>query len=280
MRTFYYLSAIIAAVILISSCGEPNERQLYEKELKGISYKTYKNISRLTVTPAIVAYNMTSKDSCQVDPDYARLLLGYALAVTQKTNLSFAEANIVIEDSKDAKTKALAHLLLSIGMYEKGWKKVAKEESDIGMKELDNNTDIDQVKNEILIIHLLAGTVSVYDRNFDMARFHFAGIGQLTGVNWPYNIVDALGNIDSGNIQKGLVSLKKLSQDPSVPAEIRSALADLIKEVEKTTGNVESPMFIPRIIGKYLIDELKNSTSVEVKSLFGFKDDLKNKVSL
>jgi hypothetical protein len=278
MKPCCYIYSFTAILLLLSSCGKPTERSLYEKELTGLSYKTYKNISRLTVSPAIVAYNMTSEDSCSINPDYARLLLGYTYAVTQKTDFSFAESNIVLEDSKDEKAKALAHILLSIGMYEKEWKQIAKEEADAGMKVLDKSQD--QVKNELLIIHLLAGTVSIYDRNFDMARFHFAGIGQITGINWPYNIVDALGNIDSGNMQKGLTSLKKLSQDPSVPKEIRSALADLIQEIEKTTGKVESPFFIPRIIGKYLINDLKNSASQEIKSLFGFKEELKEKVSL
>lgn len=267
-------------MLFIASCSSPTERELYEKQIDNFSYKTYKTLSGTTIGPAILIYNSTVNDSGRINTDYARILLGYSWSVAQKSDFSFAEANLVIDNSKDENAVALAHILLSIGMYENGWKQVAKEESDIGMKKFGKNMPKGQAQTELLIIHLLAGSVSVYDRNFDMARFHFAGIGQLTGINWPYLMIDAIGDIDSGDYQKGLVKLKKASQDESVPAEIRTALADLIKEVEKTTGNVESPLMIPRLIGKYLINELKSSTSKEIKSLFGLSDDLKSKVSL
>lgn len=268
------------SILFIASCSSPTERELYEKQIDNFSYKTYKTLSGTTIGPAILIYNSTVNDSGRINTDYARILLGYSWSIAQKSDFSFAEANLVIDNSKDENAVALAHILLSIGMYENGWKQVAKEESDLGMKKFGKNMAQGQAQTELLIIHLLAGSVSVYDRNFDMARFHFAGIGQLTGINWPYLMIDAIGDIDSGDYQKGLVKLKNASQDQSVPAEIRTALADLIKEVEKTTGNVESPLMIPKLVGKYLIDELKNSTSKEIKSLFGLSDDLKSKVSL
>ncbi|MBI5540904.1 MAG: hypothetical protein HY951_12645 [Bacteroidia bacterium] len=271
---------ITALILLFVSCGSPTERELYEDEIDGFSYKTYKTLSGSVIGPAIIVYNTTASDSEKISSDYMRLLLGYSWSIAQKSNFSFAESNIVIENSKDENAVALAHILLSIGMYEKGWKQIAKEESTIGMKQFGKDGDQNQAYTQMLVIHLLAGVVSIYDRNFDMARFHFAGIGQLTGVNWPYILVDAIGDIDSGDYQKGLVKLKKASQDPSVPEEIRSALADLIKEVEKTTGNVESPLFVPKLIGKYLFNELKNSTSKGIKSLFALPEELKNKVSI
>lgn len=279
MRRFLTLW-IPFSILFIASCSSPTERELYEKQIDNFSYKTYKTLSGTTIGPAILIYNSTVNDSGRINTDYARILLGYSWSIAQKSDFSFAEANLVIDNSKDENAVALAHILLSIGMYENGWKQVAKEESDLGMKKFGKNMPQGQAQTELLIIHLLAGSVSVYDRNFDMARFHFAGIGQLTGINWPYLMIDAIGDIDSGDYQKGLVKLKKASQDESVPSEIRTALADLIKEVEKTTGNVDSPLMIPRLIGKYLMDEFKNSTSKEIKSLFGLSDDLKSKVSL
>jgi hypothetical protein len=268
------------SILFLISCSTPTERELYEKQIDNFSYKTYKTISGTAIGPVMLIYNNAANDSEHLNTDFARLLLGYTWSIAQKKDFAFAEANIVIDNSKDENAIALAHILLSIGMYENGWKQIAKEESDLGMKKIGKNIGQNQVSAQLLIIHLLAGSVSIYDKNFDMARFHFAGIGQLTGVNWPYILVDAYGDIESGDYQKGLVKLKNAGQDPSVPEEIRKALADLIKEVEKTTGKVDSPLFIPRLIGKCLIHELQNSTSKGIKSLFGLTEDLKNKVSL
>ena len=278
MKRLFFQSTLVLIVFIVS-CSTQSERELYEKKIDNFSYNTYKTLSGTAIGPAVLMYNTTVNDSGQINTDYVRILLGYSWSIAQKSDFAFAEANLVIHNSKDENAVALAHLLLSIGMYENGWKQIAKEESDLGMKKMGKDMSPDSVATQLLIIHLLAGTVSVYDRNFDMARFHFAGIGQLTGVNWPYLLIDALGDINSGDYQKGLIKLKNTGQDPSVPAEIRTALSDLIKEVEKTTGNVESSLLFPRLIGKYLLGEFKNSTSKEIKSLFGLSEELKGKVS-
>jgi hypothetical protein len=274
---------IIFCLLFIMSfmaCSTPTERELYEDELDKTSYKSYKSLSSIGVSAAVTGFNTSVDDSSQINIDYSRLLLSYAWCVGQKPVFSFAESNQVLENSKDSVTKGLAHMMLSIGMFEKGWKQIAKEESDLGIAAMAKQEDQTQVRNEILIMHLLAGTLAIYERNFDMARVHFAGISQLTGIEWPYMLVDAMGDIDAGKIQQGLVKLKKASKDEKVPPEIRTALTDLIAQVEKKAGNVESSAFMPRLIGSMLLDELKNSGPEETKSLFSLPDKMKDKVSL
>jgi hypothetical protein len=115
---------------------------------------------------------------------------------------------------------------------------------------------------------LILGSLMMKDKKFDAARFHFAGFGQATGINWPYQLVDAIADIESGKIQQGLQKIKRMSQDPAVPVEVREILAKAISDVEKNTGgDVDSSLFWPKAILGILVDQLKDSSVEEVKAL-------------
>lgn len=261
---YYFISFI--CIILTFSCSKNDERKLYEKELKHFSYKTYKTISGTTLNAVLLAYNSTSEQKLPVSSVFVRLLAGYCWAYTKKPAFTFAEGNLILEHSKDPQEQSLAHLLLAIGMYEKGWKTIAKEESDKGLEGLKNSGNKD-AEVEVLIIHIIAGTVCIYDKNLDMAKVHFEGIAESTGIKWPVIIIDAMADIENGDIQKGLAKIKEASKDESIPPEIRDAMKEMIIDIEKKTGKIDGPFFWPRLIGTALFSELQNSSNPVIKNI-------------
>ncbi len=265
-------------LILFFSCNKKDERKLYENELKHTSYKAYKAISGTTLGTVLLTYNAASDEKIPFSPVYVRLLAGYGWAVMKKPSFTFAEANLVLENSEDPKEQALAHLLLSIGMYEKGWNTIAKEESQAGLAGL-SKAGVVEAETEVLIVHILAGTVCIYDRNFDLAKVHFQGIADITDIKWPVLLIDAMADIEKGNVQKGLAKIKEASIDESIPVEIRESMKEMIADIEKKTGRIDGPLFWPRLIGMGLFNELKNSDNPTIKAVGNIPSKICEKLS-
>lgn len=278
MKTTFTLLVALIFITTIFSCKKNDERKLYEKEIDRTGYKTYKAISGTTMGAALLAYNAASEQDIPVSHIYARLIAGYAWAFMKKPAFTFAEANLILEESEDPEEKALAHLLLSIGMYEKGWSVIAREESETGLSGL-KNSGTNDAETEILIIHILAGTACIYDRNFDLAKVHFEGIAAITDIRWPVIIIDAVSDIENGDIQKGLSKIKVASKDPSIPPEIRNAMTEMITDIEKKTGKIDGPLFWPKLIGMALFSELKNSTNPAIKNIGSLPSEICDKLS-
>lgn len=275
MIRHYLLAFIIIA--LTTSCGSNRERKEYEEELDKIGNKTYAGISGNALGPALLIYNTGMEEKFAVKEDYARLLIGYSFLVSGKPGFTFKEANMVIEDNQDQSAVAMAHLLLSMGMYEKEWPGIAEEEAEKGIAVLGTQKG-KEAENEQIIIHLIAGSAGVYTKNFALARLHFQKLGDLTGETWIFTLVDAAGDIQEGDIQKGLKKIKAASEDETIREEVRKVFKELITEIEKESGDIESPLFWPRLILKTGFSELGKSASPHLKQIIEFpvmmKDNL------
>lgn len=271
----------MAILLLFAGCGgKKTERELYEEVRSSFKYKTYKALSSNVKIEMVTAQGVTFHATPENEM-YMRLLLGYSWAVMKKDAFAFAEADIVAEKSKRPQEKFMAHSINAIVMYENGWRELAKEESDLANGAINKSPGNDTIRFQVAVFHLIMGSLSIKDKNFDAARFHFAGFGQATNIHWPYQLVDAMADIEKGDVQTGLKKIKKMSQDPSVPAELRVALADMIEDVEKNTGgDVDSSLFWPRAISGILIDQLKKSGIKEIEDAASTLDRLKQKLNM
>ncbi len=131
-----------------------------------------------------------------------------------------------------------------------------------------------------MVAHLLLGTVSIYEKNYKAARFHFAGFSVVTKIDWPYTVVDALADIAEGQLQQGLTKMKKMIRDESLPAEVRKAIAKGITKIENEAGPVDSRLFWPRLISRLAYRELKSVTSPAINSLMKVVSEVGSKVGL
>jgi hypothetical protein len=277
----FFIIIFFLPILFVGCGGKKTERELYEEIRSSFKYKTYKTVSEKLPIDIVYSRGTVTPEQKQQDEMYLRILLGYSWAVTKKDAFAFAEADIVTEKAKDTGVKFLAHSINAIMMYENGWQELAKEESALANGALNKNPNNDTIKIQMAVFHLTMGSLSVKDKNYKAARFHFAGFGQVTGINWPYQLVDAMADIDGGDIQKGLRKIKAMSQDPSVPPEIRVILADVISDIEKNTGgNVDSSLFWPKAISGILIDQLKKSGVKEIKEAAESLDKIKQKLNM
>ena len=270
----------LSMIIVSCGCGNKSEREQYEAATSGFKYNSYKSLSEKALLPLCTAYNNQIPDSLKVRDEIVRLLLGYFWITSGKTSYGFAEGNIILEKSDDETFKSLAHLLISVGMFENGWKDLAKEESGTAINLLSKNPEGKYVKFELTVVHLLMATFSVYNRDFESAKFHLAGFGLLTGINWPYQLADAMNDVENGDLQEGLKKIKSLSKDQSVPSQVRTSLQEAIAEVEKTTGDVDSALFWPRAISGALYGELKNASQPGIEKAMNLLDKAQESVDI
>jgi hypothetical protein len=280
LKTFFTCFLTIVILLNLFSCKKKSEQKQYESVLSSIKYKTYKGVSKTVVPPLLLVQNLNKNDSAVVTEEIVRLLLGYYWAVSGNTTFAFAEGNITKDFSKDENYVSLSHMLIAVGMYEKGWKNIAKIESEKGIAILNKSPNGKYSKIELTGFHFILGSLSIYEKNYDAARFHFAGFASLTGFNWTYTLVDAMGDVDKGNIKTGLQKIKKLGDDPSVPEGIRSTLKTTIAEVEKTTGSVDSALFWPRAVSEILYNQLKTVSKNGIGAFFDLIETVKRKINL
>ena len=272
IQYFLFASSLF---FLFSSCSKPKtEKEQYEDMTSSLKYKSYKATSETTLPPSVKIYKANAKNQYQApDENFLRLLLGYNWAVTGQSEFAFAESDIVTETAKNPEEKFLAGSLRAIVMYENGWDTLAKEESDMSVKNVSAQS-ASQIKTQIIVFHLILGTAYIKRKDYEHARFHFAGFGKETGINWPYQICDAANDIDKGNVQQGLIKIKKMSEDPAVPVEIREILKNGIAEIEKQHGDVNSSLFWPKAISSIIFKQLNEGTNKEIQDMMKFADEL------
>ena len=111
-RTRSLIVLFIIQIVFIGCSSKKTEREQYEDASSGITYSTYKTASRVTIAGTIKAYNYQQPDSLDLQPQYAHLLLGYFWAISGKSTLSFAEADIT-EESDETNLKFLAQSMRS-----------------------------------------------------------------------------------------------------------------------------------------------------------------------
>jgi hypothetical protein len=280
MKNSAFLKLLFLFALLPGCKNEKTEHELYEEVRSSFKYKTYKAVSGNLTYDRISVPNMPAQINKENEL-FMRLLLGYSWAVTKKDAFAFAEADIVSERSKSPGEVFLAHSINAIVMYENGWQGLAKEESALANGAVGKSPENDTLKLQVAVFHLIMGSLSIKDKNYDAARFHFAGFGQATDIHWPYQLVDAMADIEKGDLQTGLKKIKRMSEDPSVPPEIRAILVEGIANIEKNTGgNVDSSLFWPKAISGILLEQLKKSSVKEIKGAAETIDKMKEKLSL
>jgi hypothetical protein len=265
-------TASILLILVVTACGstKPSEKEQVAEIRSSFIFKTYKALSQSSISLVVTGYNKTADSaSYQVDDAYFRLLLGYYWGITNHPTFALAEADLLSEKSDSKNVTYLASMLTSCTMYQQGWTTLAKEESDKGISLAATNGDKTMVETETIIFHLLVGTVCVQQENYDAAKFHFAGLGELTGMTFPYKLIDIMIDIKKGDIKSGIEKAKLLSNDATLPESIRTELKSIVASVEKKGGNVTASLFWPKFISSVMVDELKKSSEKGISGLMG-----------
>lgn len=267
--------AFLLAVCWSACSDEKTQREQYEDATSGVRFSAYKTASRASVGPAVRLYNGQKTDSLPpIDPVYTHLLLGYGWTVSGKATLAFAEADLAQEEG-DSTAQYLATSLRAIAMYEQGWDSLAHEESAHQQLMRTPGTD---ASYEAAVFYMLMGLVKAYEKDFAQSKFFWAGFANETQIHWPYQLTDAIDDLQHDRLQTALIKLKALSQDPAVPEALRQPLVEQITLIEAKAGDVNSRLFWPKLISAVVLEQLKKSSNAQLASVAQMADGLREKL--
>ena len=210
---------------------------------------------------------LTSNDIC-----IARVVMAYGALISDKRKIALAEADMVSASQCKSFDLAAASTLRSVVFQREQWLGLAAAENEQAKTLLGKGSSSADTETEMLVFHLAMGLSAVQDKNFDRALVHVDAVGVLLGQPWLGKLGAATLSLQQGDVTKGVREIKRLSEDNSVPPEVRSELVKGIALIETKTGNVDLPGFMARALVFALWDVAKHEGPKSLSTLLGFVD--------
>ncbi len=274
IRVFLALSLL---AFVSCSSKKKTEREYYEETISSFKYKTYRTASGTALGPVVETYNNQKPDSiAPLNQEYVRLLMGFMWTLSNKPAMAFAEADLAEESTRED-VKFLSMSLRSITMYEQTWDTLAREESQRAKKYASIKPG-SEAEYEIAFFYMVMGIAKIYDKDFNQSKLYWAGFANETQIHWPYQLTDAIDDLQNNRLQQALSKLKVMSKDPHVPPALSAVLTEEITKIEEKGGDVNSSLFWPKLISTIIFDELKKTGNEQMISVIELLEKWREKL--
>ncbi|MBN7135019.1 hypothetical protein A7A76_01300 [Lysobacter enzymogenes] len=279
-----FVLATLAAAL--AACGAKSESEQLADLRDGLTYTQYRRVSENGLPAALATYRFGAQFSDKAgiagsdlpelgpaDLCIAHLLLAYGALGADKTTLALAETDIVEAQECAAFDNLAAASLRSVAFQRLQWPQLAQAESE-RVWAAQGDGDFDQgPAGQMLALHLGLGYLAVSEKRWDRAQVHADALGQMLRAPWLGQIAGAGVAVQEGRTRDALVALKRLSADPSVPAELRKELAGLIAQAEAKGDDVDSFAFMPRLATSLAWDAVQAHGPEAMRAATRFADE-------
>lgn len=279
------LLGCLFAGLLLAGCAEKTEQEQLAELRNGLTYKQYRQLSERGMPAAYTVWAVSSKwaDTGLIPPFspdtecLAHVLVGYSALTADRGTLAIAEADIVSALPACAYLAQASAALRSVAFQRLGWSQLAREENELatygGAKS--DSPDVQQAVVQALVIHVVLGYAALADSNPDRAQIHIDAIALVLEQPWIGELGTAGLAIQQGDVRQGLVAIKRLSDNPAVPPEVRQLLQEAIGQIESRTGSVDSSLWTTRVLAMVIWRELRVHGPENLRWLVGFVDQYK-----
>lgn len=276
MRKFFiYFSFLYIALSMVSCAKTKNEEHILHKTKSSIQYKSYYTLSKSTL-PLLHKQMKNEKELDSVNITDLRIYLAYSWAASQKNALGLAETTLILEASEATETQQqIAHLINSMLLINLDCMLLSEKEFELSNPVLSPTSPVQSIKNHRLLMHLIIGIACVYNEEYEHAHYHFSILSKISPYTWPYKLTNAIILIKQGKLQQGLIELKDLKNDPTVPKDMLDIIQTQILTIEKRTGPVESKFFLLRAMGYIIHEELKNNAPPSIATIINTVEKFK-----
>lgn len=288
-------------LLSLAACNNkpPTEAEQYAALTDSFKYRGYSTVSEAALPEVIVNVNQRvlkeapelaqkagiakgmnvahdSKPAAELDLETARSALAMLWILQASPDFGIAEANISLRQAKSEEDKYISSAVLGLGMYQKGWRTLAMSTTADARAAMKSKKTAEQMYEKEVLLYLGMGLVSMQSKDYQTASVAFAGLGNVTGITWMSDAADAMFLMQQGKLQDGMSKLKVLSQNPTLSERDRKSLAALITHIESNVGDVDSPLFWPRLFGQVVLKQILAMDTSRLKELFAGLEKFKS----
>lgn len=272
------LPALIAGCLLLTACSKKSETEQLADMRDSFTYSKYALLSENGLALGLKAYQQGVKLSgseqmpaiTHNEVCLARTLLAYGALVADKNKIALAESDLIDKENCDTFMRGAAGSLRGVIFHREKWPGLAAEETQKSQALLAKVSNKESADTQLMALHLALGTNAVMQKDYERAQVHADALGLVMEAPWLGKMAKASIHFKEGKVTDGVRDVKRLSEDQSVPPEIRAELAKGIQEIEAKTGNVDAPAFMTRVLIRGIWDVATEKSSGALAQVSGF----------
>lgn len=272
------LPALITSCLLFSGCSKKSETEQLADMRDSFTYSKYALLSENGLALGLKAYQQGvklsgSEQMPEITPNevcLARTLLAYGALVADKNKIALAESDLIDKENCDTFMRGAAGSLRGVIFHREKWPGLAAEETQKSQSLLATVSDKETADTQLMALHLALGSNAVMQKDYERAQVHADALALVMETPWLGKLAQASIHFKEGKVADGVRDVKRLSEDQSVPPEIRAELAKGIQEIEAKTGNVDAPAFMTRVLIRGIWDVATEKSSGALSQVSGF----------
>ncbi|MEA9580091.1 hypothetical protein VC218_14640 [Xanthomonas nasturtii] len=265
----------IALLTAATGCGHKSEQQQLDDLRGGLQYRGYRHFSEQGLPIAFAAYQrggalletppapLTADDICML-----HAMLSYTALSANKLLPAIAEADLLERDCAP-QGRIIATALRSVAYERKQWPQLAQQSSDSLWK---NSADPEGDFATLVMLHVVMAYAAMQDKRWENVVLHVDAIALAVRAPWLGELARAGLDLAEHRYLAGLRRLKRLSENPGVPPEVRAELQTLILHVEAESGDLDSNLVIARILSRFMWQAIKQNGSPVMQQAMQFAE--------
>ncbi|MBK8187908.1 MAG: hypothetical protein IPK77_12075 [Cellvibrio sp.] len=277
-KTNLCLSGLIAVCLFLTACSKKSETEQLADMRDSFTYSKYVLLSENGLALGLKAYQQGVKISgseqmpeiTQNEVCIARTLLAYGALVADKNKIALAESDLIDKENCDTFMRGAAGSLRGVIFHREKWPELAAQETKQSQTLLATVSDKETADTQLMALHLALGSNAVMQKDYERAQVHADALALVMEAPWLGKLAQATIHFKEGNVTDGVRDIKRLSEDETVPPQIRSELAKGINEIEAKTGSVDAPAFMGRVLIRGVWDMATEKTSGALSQVSGF----------
>lgn len=272
------LPALMAGCVFLTACSKKSETEQLADMRDSFTYSKYSLVSENGLKLWLKAYQQGVKLSgseqmpeiTQNDVCLARTLLAYGALIANKNKIALAESDLVDKENCDTFMRGAAGSLRGVIFHREKWPTLAATETRQSQQLLAGVSGQQGANTQLMILHMALGSNAVMQKDYDQAQIHVEALSLILESPWIAKLSQAGIHLKEGDVADGVRDIKRLSEDQSVPENIRVQLAKAIQEIEAKTGDVDAPAFVMRVLIRGVWDMVMEKSSGSLAAVSGF----------
>jgi hypothetical protein len=272
------LPALMAGCMFLTACSKKSETEQLADMRDSFTYSKYALLSENGLALGLKAYQQGVKMSgSEKMPEItknevciARTLLAYGALVAEKNKIALAESDLIDKENCDVFMRGAAGSLRGVIFHREKWPELAAQETQQSQTLLATVSDKETADTQLMALHLALGSNAVMQKDYERAQVHADALALVMEAPWLGKLAQATIHFKEGKVTDGVRDVKRLSEDTSVPPEIRAELAKGIQEIEAKTGSVDAPAFMGRVLIRGVWDMATEKSSGALSQVSGF----------